>query len=251
VATIVSVHAHPDDEALLTGGWLAQRSAAGDRVVLVFATDGDAGLTSAADRPSSTRLGQRRRGEAIASARALGAARVAWLGYEDSGMANAPTQGPGCFIDTPVVQVARAVAAILNEEGADILTGYDANGGYGHPDHVHLHHVARAAQALAQRRPRLLEATLDHTWLMRVLRVGRPFARLLPGLTLPGDDIFSARTELTMTVDVRDQLSAKRAALAAHASQTRGGVRTLALLLALPRPLARRVLGTEWFHEVS
>jgi LmbE family N-acetylglucosaminyl deacetylase len=250
VATIVSLHAHPDDEALLTGGWLAQRSAAGDRVVLVFATDGGAGLTAAANRHPSAPLGRRRRGETSASARALGAARVAWLGYADSGMANAATQGPGRFIDTPVEQVAQAVAAILNEEDADILTGYDANGGYGHPDHVHLHHVARAAQTLAQQRPRLLEATLDRTWLVRLFRVGRPFARLLPGLTLPGDGIFSARTDLTMTVDVRDQLATKRAALAAHASQTRGGVRTLALLHALPRPLARRVLGTEWFHEV-
>ncbi|MHB1063113.1 MAG: PIG-L deacetylase family protein [Georgenia sp.] len=250
MATIISLHAHPDDEALLAGGWLAQRSAAGDRVVLVFATDGDAGLTSAADRSPSTSLGQRRRGEATASARALGAARVAWLGYVDSGMADAPTQGPGRFIDTPVEQAAQTVAAIIDEEDADTLTGYDANGGYGHPDHVHLHLVARAAQTLARRRPRLLEATLDHTWLVRLLRVGRPFARLLPGLTLPGDDIFSSPTDLTMSVDVRDQLAAKRAALAAHASQTRGGVRTLAVLLALPRPLARRVLGTEWFHEV-
>jgi LmbE family N-acetylglucosaminyl deacetylase len=49
---------------------------------------------------------------------------------------------------------------------------------------------------------------------------------------------------------VRDQLDAKRAALAAHVSQASGGVRTVRLLLALPRPLARRVLGTEWFHAV-
>lgn len=250
MATIVSLHAHPDDEALLTGGWLAQRSAAGDRVVIVFATDGDAGLTSAANRPHSTPLAQRRRGEATAAARALGAARVAWLGYADSGMADTPTQGSGRFIETPVEDVALNVAAILNEEDADILTGYDANGGYGHPDHVHLHLVARAAQTLARRRPRLLEATLDRTWLVRLLRVVRPFARLLPGLTLPGDDIFSSRAGLTVTVDVENQLAAKRAALAAHASQARGGVRTLAVLLALPRPLARRALGTEWFHEV-
>jgi len=241
---------HPDDEALFTGGWLAQRTAAGDRVVLVFATDGGSGLTSAANRHPSAPLGQLRRGEAMASARALGAARVAWLGYADSGMANAATQGPGRFVDAPVEQVARAVAAILNEEDAEILTGYDANGGYGHPDHVPLHRVARAAQTLARHHPRRLEATLDRTWLVRLLQTGRPIARLLPGLTLPGDEIFSARTELTMTVDVRDQLAAKRAALAAHASQTRGGVRTLAVLLALPRPLARRVFGTEWCHEV-
>ena len=108
----------------------------------------------------------------------------------------------------------------------------------------------RAAHALAKRRPRLLEATLDGIWLVLLWRALRPFARLLPGLTLPGGDIYTPRAGLTLTVDVRDQLEAKHAALAAHASQAGGGLRTLAVLLALPRPLARRVLGTEWFHEV-
>jgi LmbE family N-acetylglucosaminyl deacetylase len=75
-------------------------------------------------------------------------------------------------------------------------------------------------------------------------------ARLLPGLTLPGEDVYLARGEISLIVDVRDQLDAKRAALAAHASQASGGVRTVRLLLALPRPLARRLLGTEWFHAV-
>jgi LmbE family N-acetylglucosaminyl deacetylase len=97
----------------------------------------------------------------------------------------------------------------------------------------------------------LWEATLDRTRLVRVLRLLRPFARALPGLTLPGDDIFTARGAVTHAVDVRAQWPRKRAALAAHASQASGGIRTLGLLLALPRPLARRVLGTEWFHVVD
>ena len=247
MATIVSFHAHPDDEALLTGGWLAQRSAAGDRVVLVFATDGGAGLTSAGAGP----LGVRRRAEAAASAQALGASAVEWLGYADSGMADAPGRGPGRFTDAPVADAALRLAALLDEEDADVLTGYDANGGYGHPDHVHLHHVARRAQALAARPPRLLEATRDRTWLVRGLTVLRPFARRLPGLTVPGDDIYSTAAQVSLRVDVRDQLAAKRAALAAHATQASGGVRTLALLRLLPSPLARWALGTEWFVEVS
>lgn len=143
-----------------------------------------------------------------------------------------------------------AVVLILDEESADILTGYDANGGYGHPDHLQVDRVARRAQAAAVSRPLLLEATLDRTWLVRVLRLLRPLSRLLPGLTIPGDDIFTSRDALTLTVDVRDQLAAKRSALAAHASQSTGGIRTITILLALPRRLARHVLGTEWFVEV-
>jgi LmbE family N-acetylglucosaminyl deacetylase len=252
VTTVVSLHAHPDDEALLTGGWLAQRAAAGDRVVLVFATAGEAGLTGAG---AAGGLGAVRRREAAASAQALGVARVAWLGYADSGMATAPTAapstGPGRLVDVPVEAAAHAVAAILDEEDADLLTGYDANGGYGHPDHVRVHLIARSAQRLAARRPLLLEATRDRTWLVRLLRVVRPIDRLLPGLTIPGADIYTARADVSMAVDVRRHVDAKRAALAAHASQTRGGIRTIGLLLALPRPLARRVLGTEWFHVVA
>ncbi|RYP84004.1 GlcNAc-PI de-N-acetylase [Nocardioides guangzhouensis] len=248
MATIVSLHAHPDDEALLTGGWLAQRSAAGDRVVLVFATDGDAGLAGAGYPAGS--LAEVRRAEAAASAAALGAARVVWLGYADSGMADRPSRNGRRFAGVPVEEAAREVAAVLAEEQAAVLTGYDANGGYGHPDHVHVHRVARRAQALATTRPALLEATLDRTWLLRAVRAMRPLARLLPGLTLPGDEVFTDRGSVTLAVDVRAQLPEKRAALAAHASQGTGGVRTTRLLLALPRPLARRVLGTEWFVEV-
>lgn len=248
MATVVSLHAHPDDEALLTGGWIAQRAAAGDRVVLVFATDGGAGLADR--RGSSTSLAEVRRAEGAASAAALGVGRTVWLGYADSGMSDRPSRAARRLVDAPVDDVAREVAEILDEESADILTGYDANGGYGHPDHVWVHRVARRAQAIARSRPRLLEATLDRTWLVPLLRLVRPFSRLLPGLTIPGEDVFTARRSVTLAVDVRAQLPAKLASLAAHASQRGGGIRTASLLLALPRPLARRVLGTEWFVEV-
>lgn len=249
MATIVSLHAHPDDEALLTGGWLAQRAAAGDRVVLVFATDGEAGLAGPAYAVEG--LGRTRREEADASARALGARRVVWLGYADSGMADRPTGGPGRLAVAPTDGVAARVAAILDEEEADVLTGYDAHGGYGHPDHVAVHRVARAAQSLAVSRPLLLEATVDRTWLVRLFRVVRPLARLLPGITVPGDDVYAARSAIGRAVDVSAHVDAKRTALAAHRSQAGGGIRTVAVLLRLPRPLARRALGTEWFVEVT
>src|SRR4051812_10179812 len=83
--TVVSFHAHPGDEALLTGGTLAKAAAAGHRVVLVTATAGGAGLTASRIRAAGE-LGRRRLGELEKAAAAIGAASVELLGYDDSGM---------------------------------------------------------------------------------------------------------------------------------------------------------------------
>jgi len=244
--TIVSLHAHPDDEALLTGGYLAARAARGDRIVLVVATDGAAGLAD----PSFGHLAAARDRELEEAAGHLGVARIVRFGYADSGMVGSPARRTDRFADADPGEAAVRLAAILDEEDADVLTGYDAHGGYGHPDHVQLHRVARLAQGLAHRRPVLLEATRDRTWLVRAIRFVRPVARALPGITLPGTEIFSTPEEITDRVDVRPHLPAKRAALAAHASQATGGVRTIGLLLRMPRWLSQRVLGEECFVEV-
>lgn len=244
--TIVSLHAHPDDEALLCAGWLAQRAAAGDRVVLAYATDGGAGLSDGTHHDLATQ----RRAEAQAAATAISAARVVWLGWDDSGMAEDPSSAQHRFVAVPIPVAAQRVAELLDEERADVLTGYDALGGYGHPDHVHVHRVARAATLLATRRPALVEATMDRTWLVRGLRLVRPFVQLLPGITLPGPEIYSPRGPFLRKLDVRAQVAAKQAALRAHDSQTGGGIRTVGILAGLPGLLARRVLGTEWLLEV-
>jgi LmbE family N-acetylglucosaminyl deacetylase len=242
----VSFHAHPDDEALLVAGSLARAAAAGHRVVLVVATDGESGL--AADDPDDPGLGSTRAAELARSAEAIGCARVVRLGYRDSGLHGEVADG---FAHQPVDGPAARLAAILQEEAADVLTGYDRNGGYGHPDHVQVHHVARRAAALAGT-PRLLEATVDRTALLRVLR---PLHRwhLVPRSFDPArlERSYAEPSEITVRVDVRAQLDAKRAAMRAHASQAGGGsgVRTLAFFLRLPRPLYRWVFGTEWYAD--
>ncbi len=236
--TLVSFHAHPDDEALLTGGTLARVTSEGHRVVLVTATDGAAGLASSVLAPD---LARRRREELETAAADLGVARVVLLGHPDGRFADAGVDGP-----------AEELAAVLREESADVLTGYDEHGGYGHPDHVHVHRVARRARALA-RTPVLLEASVDRTWLLRADRV----LRWVPGMPRlepqRGGRVYLARTELTHRVDVREQVPAKTSALLAHHSQTTGGprLRTVSVLGRLPRPEARQVLGHEWFREVD
>lgn len=243
--TVVSFHAHPDDEALLTGGTLAKAAAAGHRVVLVTATNGGAGLACSPLRADGE-LGRRRIAELEAAAAAIGAASVELLGYDDSGMDG---QAPGqAFARADVESAAERLATILRREKADVLTIYDANGGYGHPDHIQVHRVGVRAAELAAT-PVVLEATIDRDVLRRAVRVMRA-ARFGAHLPLPKlEQSYTPRTALTHRIDVRRHLPAKRAALLAHASQASADDmdRTIAFILRLPPSLFRLVLGSEWF----
>lgn len=245
---LVSFHAHPDDEALYTGGTLARAAAEGHRVVLVTATLGEAGLTDGGVQGEE--LARRRAAELEASARALGVARTVVLGYADSGM-RGDAGGEHSLARADVDQAAARLAEVLVEERADVLTVYDAAGGYGHADHRAVHVVGVRAAELAGT-PVVLEATVDRRLVSRALAVLRRLPRMPSGLDVA--DLASAYTPhelITHRVDVRAHLTAKRAALAAHRSQQSGdpGTRTVALLLALPRWLSRLALGHEWFVE--
>lgn len=244
--TLVAFHAHPDDEALFTGGTLARYAAEGHRVVLVVATAGDRGLTAVAHP-----LGATRRGELAAAAEVLGVARVVELGFGDSGM-DGPIP-PGSFCAEPVDAAADKLAAVLAEEDADALTVYDAAGGYGHRDHIRVHDVGvEAARRVGSLR--VLQATVARESLQRAVRwLNRVGVR--PGGMTAADfeHAYCSESDITHEIDVRRFVPQKVRALAAHASQTSGGddIRTVALLSRLPGPVARRVLGREWFVELG
>ena len=261
--TLVAFHAHPDDEALLTAGTMARAAAAGHRVVLALATDGGAGL-AAAEMRSDGGLGERRLEEARRSADALGVARVDWLGYADSGSGPEPEPDlPGTtrFCRAPVDEAAERLAALLRTERADVLLSYDANGGYGHRDHVRVHEVGARAAALAGT-PRVLEATVPRDTIVRAVRaVGRVYRFPEEFDPTSFERAFSARADITHRIDVRRYAAAKRAAMRAHASQATGGGaassgdgrqtgdRTLEAFLRIPRPLYDVVFGREWFRD--
>jgi LmbE family N-acetylglucosaminyl deacetylase len=245
VATLVSFHAHPDDEAIATGGTLAKASAEGHRVVCVFATRGDHGEYPDGFLSDGESLAERRTKETLAAASALGVHRVEFLGYADSGMmGEATNDDPACFWKADVDDAARKVAAILDDESADVLTTYDANGGYGHPDHIQVHRVALRAAEIA-RTPRLYEATMNRDHLRRLVESAKDFGVDLPDMPDPAsfDGFGSSEDEITTAVDVTVFLDAKRAAMAAHASQ----IAENSIFLSLPPPAFVAAWGTEWF----
>lgn len=246
--TLVFVHAHPDDEALLTAGTMARAVAEGQRVVLIVATNGAAGLTSQAALDG---LAQTRSAELEASAQALGVQRLVCLDYADSGLHGEVAEG---FAHVDRFTIARRIAAVLDEEQADVLVGYDPSGGYGHPDHVQVHRSVRAASVLATRAPMLFEATLPREPIARAVRIaGR--LRLTPAEFDPGsfNDAWTPGRAITHRVDVRKQWPLKAAALRAHASQHHadGQIRTLAVLTRLPKVIGTQLLGTEYYCLVS
>ena len=249
----MAFHAHPDDEALLSAGTLARAARAGHRVVLVLATDGGVGLVGEGVLDGDEALGQRRTAEAEASAAALGVARVVHLGYGDSG-SDLPIDGagapPGSLCAAPVPEAAARLVEVLREEGADLLLADDANGGYGHPDHRRVHEVAvRAADELGLP---LLEVTIDREFLSGGVDLARQMGLEVPDGFVPPDlsSWYTAHDALTHTVDASPVLDAKRASMAAHASQSTGApdtVRTLAVFLGLPSEVYALAFSTEWF----
>jgi LmbE family N-acetylglucosaminyl deacetylase len=246
--TLVFVHAHPDDEALLTSGTMARASAEGQRVVLIVATDGAAGLTSTDYQGD---LAATRASELEESARVLGVARTVTLGFADSGLRG---EVPGGLAAASSFAVAGRIAAICDEESADILVGYDPSGGYGHPDHLAVHRATRAASVLCRRPPRLFEATLPREPIATAVHLAAGL-HLTPADFSPTefDTAWTPSKQITHRVDVRRHLAAKRASLQAHGSQATadGTTRTLGVLTRLPAPLLGLLLGTEYYCLVS
>jgi LmbE family N-acetylglucosaminyl deacetylase len=245
MATLVSFHAHPDDECIACGGVIRKAAEGGHRVVLVVATRGERGEIPEGVLADGEPLWERRVAETHASATILGAQRVEFLGYTDSGMMGTPANAaPGSFWTAPVDEAAKKLAAILDEERADVLTCYDDHGGYGHPDHIQVHRVGIRAGELAGT-PRVFQATMNRDQIMR----GREMLASQAGdagIETPDIDeneFGTPESEITAAVDVTAYLDYKRRAMRAHASQ----ISEQSFFLAMPDEAFRFAFGTEWF----
>ncbi len=147
--TLMTVHAHPDDETIGTGGVMARAVSQGHRVVLVTCTRGELGeiVVPDMDTPENhRRLGEIRAGELEAAMTALGVSTWENLGYRDSGMMGTPAnQDPRCFWQADLDEAIRRLVWLMRVHRPDVVTHYNDFGGYGHPDHIRAHQVAIGA----------------------------------------------------------------------------------------------------------
>jgi LmbE family N-acetylglucosaminyl deacetylase len=257
MSTLVCFHAHPDDEAIGTGGTIAKAAKDGHRVVLVVATRGELGEYPDGFLAPGETLAERREKEMADAARVLGAARHEFLGYRDSGMMGTPQNDDAeSFWQADVQEAAQRLAKILVEEKADVLTIYDENGIYGHPDHIKVWQVGVRAADIAKT-PKVYEVTVNRTAWQRRVAAGDAPARTVERVDgvdtlvdLPEGEprtvefpIGVDEALLTTSVDVREFIETKKAAMRAHASQ----ITEESFFLKLSDEVFAEGFGTEWF----
>ncbi|GAC1318064.1 MAG: PIG-L family deacetylase [Acidimicrobiales bacterium] len=254
--TLMAVHAHPDDECIGTGGVLARYAAEGVRTVVVTCTDGRCGDGPGGLKPGDTghhpeAVVAVRQVELERSCALLGVDALELLGHHDSGMMGWPTNdAPGAFWKVDVLEAAKALVGLIERHRPQVVVTYDANGFYGHPDHIMTHRVAMAAVAASGIPTKLYYSAMPRSALARFAETMRDAGVEPP--TAPADNAeavgdsgpqFGTSDALVTTaVDVSNWTRVKRDALAAHASQTDN-----AFFLTLPQEAFDRLFATEGF----
>ncbi|MEM9465020.1 MAG: PIG-L family deacetylase [Actinomycetota bacterium] len=257
MATAVFFHAHPDDEAIATGGTMVLGARRGHRIVLVCATDGAVGEADPDVIPAGETLADVRARDLAAAADELSVDRLEFLGYKDSGMEGTDTNAdPACFWQADVEEAAERLAQILREEQASIVTIYDPIGGYRHPDHIQVHRVGKRAAELAGT-PHVFESTMNREQ-MKSFADQPEWAEMGEGDNPMTDDEIEAQrqdfleqdlgtpaADITHAVDVTSVIPEKKAAMIAHASQ----ITEDSVFLKLPDDAFAMAFGQEWFVQ--
>jgi LmbE family N-acetylglucosaminyl deacetylase len=230
---LVVVLAHPDDESLACGGILARCADEGLRVTLVCATRGERGPADHETPPAQ--VPDRRERELAAAARALGVARVRFLGYTDGMLRWADERR----LESDIEQV------LVEEQPRDVIT-FGRDGLYWHPDHVALSDRVFAAALRATPCPAVSCVVMPPgamAGLVDAVRRRRPDAR--PTLWGVEPSLFGhGALAHEFLVDVRNVIERKVAALRCHRSQLPAGHPLSVMTMAE----ARRWLGHEAFH---
>ena len=256
------VHAHPDDEAITTGGTIAALVAAGADVRVVTCTLGEEGevlgeqfaglVVDQADQ-----LGGYRISELATALRALGVTRPRFLGgagrWRDSGMAGTPSaEHPRAFVRSGSEAVDE-MTTVLEEFRPQLVVTYDPGGGYGHPDHIRAHQIVHAAVEEATHRPdRLAWTVTARSELSRTHPSPPAHLRDAEEDELPS----VPDSRLTHRVPLDDaNYAAKLEALTGHATQLElvRGPEGEPWFLALTNGVLQPVAQVEWFicHDLD
>jgi LmbE family N-acetylglucosaminyl deacetylase len=251
ILTLMAVHAHPDDEAIGTGGILAHYADEGVRTVLVTCTNGELGDGPGGIKPDDPSHDESvvvplRRAELEASCQVLGVSHLELLGYHDSGMEGWPqNEAPGAFWNTPIDTAAHKLADLMRIYEPQVVVTYDENGFYGHPDHIQANRVTHAALARSQ-----ITAKLYYTAVARSMLRGLAEMLAEAGVESPIDldanpDFGTADELITTIVDCSAVAKRKFASLAAHGSQSDN-----IFFLEMGEELFANVMGSESFVRV-
>jgi N-acetyl-1-D-myo-inositol-2-amino-2-deoxy-alpha-D-glucopyranoside deacetylase len=257
----MAVHAHPDDECITMGGCLARYSDEGLRTALVCCTQGELATIVAPDMPEEThrsQLPEIRRGELREACRILGVGELHLLEYHDSGMAGAETNfRPEAFWKADLNEVTGRLVAHIRAFKPEVVATYDANGGYGHPDHVQTHRATLLAVEAAAH-PRLFPEAGEPWTVSKLYYSAFPVSqarKMVEMARAAGQDSpfgdrdpeqleFVAPDEVVTTVvSCRDTVARKRQALLAHRSQIAPDFP----LVSLPDDVAAEHFGHEYF----
>lgn len=255
--TLLVVHAHPDDEVFSTGGLLAKHAAAGDRTVVVYCTNGEAGeiLDESLDpEDARPRLGEIRRQEVQEACDLLGVSDVRFLGYRDSGMRETDeNKHPDAFMNAPMDAAVERLLQVIRETRPQVMVTYDEEGGYGHPDHVMANRVAVEAFRRAR------EEGPGVQRLFYPARSREDFRRWVEGLREMGleipwvrddfnfDEYGVPESELSVIVDISEYAPLKKQALAVHKTQIKPDF----FYLSIPDELMQRYQGREFFQQIE
>ena len=234
---LLTVHAHPDDEASKGAGTVARYHADGVHTVLVCCTDGAEGeiLNPALDTAEvHADLAEVRAGELARATDIIGYDDVVMLGYRDSGMAGSEANGhPDCFAAAPIDEATGRLVAIIRKVRPQAMVIYgDDQSGYPHPDHLRVHDAGLAAFRTAgdpsrypEAGPPYQPANLYYTVhsAARFRAIHDKFVEL--GLESPFDEEWRNRWDQmpddlpTAVVDITGFTHVRREGLLAHATQ--------------------------------
>ena len=233
----MAVHAHCDDETITMGGTLATYADRGVRTCVVCCTDGKLATIVDPDMPEETtrpHLAEIREAELREACRILKVDEVEFLRYGDSGMAGAPTnQLPDAFWMVPMDEAVGKIVAQIRRFRPHVVVTYDANGGYGHPDHIQTHRATLLAVEAARLVPmfketgdpwkveKLYYTAFPRSQFERIVAMAKeagiepPFGEANPDEM----EFLTPDAEVTTTIDGVSVVGRKRDALRAHRSQ--------------------------------